>query len=100
VGKVLKAGDIGIDVVPKLQEFGCQVVMIGCSADSAEAEYEFCITLTEQPGQGEYDGVVLAVLHKEYAAISVGNPRGYLAETVVLFDLKGVLPLGKADLRL
>jgi UDP-N-acetyl-D-galactosamine dehydrogenase len=89
-----------IDVVKELEDFGCQVDITDCWADSAEAEYEYGISLTEQPGQGEYDGVIVAVAHKEYALMSADDLRGYLKVGGVLYDLKGLLPLGEADLRL
>jgi len=89
-----------VDVMKELQEFGCQVDVTDCWADNAEAEREYGISLTEQPGQGEYDGVIVAVPHNEYAAMRAGDLRGYLKEGGVLYDLKGLLPLGEADLRL
>jgi len=89
-----------IDVVKELQDFGCQVDVTDCWADSAEAEHEYGISLTDKPEQGSYSGVIVAVPHKEYAAMSAGDLRGYLRADGVLFDLKGVLPLGEADLRL
>jgi UDP-N-acetyl-D-galactosamine dehydrogenase len=89
-----------VDVMKELQEFGCQVDVTDCWADNAEAEREYGISLTEQPGQGEYDGVIVAVPHNEYAAMRAGDLRGYLKEGRVLYDLKGLLPLGEADLRL
>lgn len=89
-----------IDVVKELQDFGCQVDVTDCWADSAEAEHEYGISLTDKPEQGSYSGVIVAVPHKEYAAMSAGDLRGYLKADGVLFDLKGVLPLGEADLRL
>ncbi|WP_298448152.1 Vi polysaccharide biosynthesis UDP-N-acetylglucosamine C-6 dehydrogenase TviB [uncultured Marinobacter sp.] len=89
-----------IDVVKELKEFGCAVDVTDCWADSAESEHEYGISLTEQPGQGEYDGVIVAVPHKEYAAMSSDDLRGYLKDDGVLYDLKGLLPLGEADLRL
>ena len=89
-----------IDVVKELQDFGCQVDVTDCWADSAEAEHEYGISLMDKPEQGSYSGVIVAVPHKEYAAMSAGDLRGYLRADGVLFDLKGVLPLGEADLRL
>jgi UDP-N-acetyl-D-galactosamine dehydrogenase len=89
-----------IDVVKELKEFGCQVDITDCWADSAEAQHEYGIRLTDKPGQGNYDGVIVAVPHREYSAMSVGDLRGYLKKGGVLYDLKGVLPLGEADLRL
>jgi UDP-N-acetyl-D-galactosamine dehydrogenase len=89
-----------IDVVKELKEFGCQVDITDCWADSAQAEHEYDVSLTEQPLKGDYDGVILAVPHREYAEMSASDLRGYLKDGGVLYDLKGVLPLGKADLRL
>jgi len=89
-----------IDVVKELQDFGCQVDVTDCWADSAEAEHEYGISLMEKPEQGSYSSVIVAVPHREYAAMSAGDLRGYLKADGVLFDLKGVLPLGEADLRL
>lgn len=89
-----------IDVVKELQEFGCTVDITDCWADSTEAELEYGIRLTEQPEQGSYDGVILTVAHSEYASMSADDLRGYLKQDGVLYDLKGLLPLGEADLRL
>ncbi|WP_303290703.1 Vi polysaccharide biosynthesis UDP-N-acetylglucosamine C-6 dehydrogenase TviB [Marinobacter sp. SS5-14b] len=89
-----------IDVVKELRDFGCHVDVTDCWADSAEALHEYGISLTDKPEQGSYSGVIVAVPHKEYAAMSAGDLRGYLKADGVLFDLKGILPLGEADLRL
>lgn len=89
-----------IDVVKELKEFGCQVDITDCWADSTQAEHEYGVSLTAQPEKGDYDGVVLAVPHREYALMSVGDLRGYMKQGGILYDLKGVLPLGEADLRL
>ncbi|TVT30940.1 MAG: nucleotide sugar dehydrogenase [Marinobacter vinifirmus] len=89
-----------IDVVKELQDFGCQVDVTDCWADSAEAEHEYGIRLIDKPEAAVYDGVLLAVPHREYAALSAADLRGYLNAGGVLFDMKGTLPLGDADLRL
>jgi UDP-N-acetyl-D-galactosamine dehydrogenase len=44
--------------------------------------------------------LILAVPHNEYLGMTAGDFRAYLKQGGVLFDLKGVLPLGAADLRL
>lgn len=89
-----------IDVINELKDFGCQVDVTDCWADSAEAEREYGIGLTAEPQQGAYEGVLVAVPHREYACMSAGDLRGYLKEDGVLYDLKGMLPLGEADVRL
>ncbi|MGO1502895.1 MAG: Vi polysaccharide biosynthesis UDP-N-acetylglucosamine C-6 dehydrogenase TviB [Marinobacter sp.] len=89
-----------IDVVRELKEFGCSVDVADTWASSEEAEHEYGISLLETPQAGHYDALILAVPHKEYASMAAGDLRAYLKEGGVLFDLKGVLPLGLADLRL
>src|SRR5690554_993403 len=89
-----------VDMVKELADFGCTVDITDCWANSAEAELEYGIRLTEQPEQGSYDGVILTVAHSEYASTSADDLRGYLKHSGVLYDLKGLLPLGEADLRL
>lgn len=89
-----------IDVVNELRDFGCIVDVSDCWADSAEAEHEYGISLTAEPQQGAYEGVLVAVPHREYAAMNASDLRCYLKEGGVLYDLKGMLPLGEADVRL
>ncbi|PTB98161.1 Vi polysaccharide biosynthesis protein VipA/TviB, partial [Marinobacter sp. Z-F4-2] len=89
-----------IDVIRELQDFGCSVDVTDCWADNTEAEHEYGISLVEAPKAGDYDALFLAVPHREYAAKTSKELRAYLKDNGVLFDLKGVLPLGEADLRL
>ncbi|WP_203300275.1 Vi polysaccharide biosynthesis UDP-N-acetylglucosamine C-6 dehydrogenase TviB [Marinobacter sediminum] len=89
-----------IDVVRELKEFGCLVDITDCWANSDDAQHEYGVTLLESPKQGDYDALLLAVPHREYAEKSSKELRAYLKNDGVLFDLKGVLPLGEADLRL
>ena len=89
-----------IDVIRELEDFGCSVDVTDCWADNAEAEHEYGISLVESPRFGDYDALFLAVPHREYATRSSQELRAYLKDNGVLFDLKGLLPLGEADLRL
>lgn len=89
-----------IDVINELRDFGCTVDVTDCWADNEESEHEYGVSLLENPKAGDYDAVLLAVPHREYASLSSGELRAYLKDNGVLFDLKGVLPLGEADLRL
>ncbi len=89
-----------VDVIRELEDFGCAVDVTDCWADNEEAEHEYGISLVDAPKTADYDAVFLAVPHREYAAKSSKELRGYLKNDGVLFDLKGVLPLGEADFRL
>lgn len=89
-----------IDVIKELREFGCDVDVTDCWANNAEAEQEYGICLVDRPEKNKYDAVFLAVPHNEYMSLSSMELREYTNGNGVLFDLKGVLPLGEADLRL
>lgn len=89
-----------IDVVKELKEFGCHVDITDCWASSDEAREEYGISLEQNPQQGIYDAVMLAVPHREYSTKSSTELRQFMKPDGVLFDLKGILPLGEADLRL
>jgi len=89
-----------IDVIRELEDFGCQVDVTDCWADNEEAQHEYGISLIDDPAKSEYDAVFLAVPHREYAEKASLDLRAYMKGDGVLFDLKGVLPLGDADLRL
>lgn len=89
-----------IDVVRELKDFGCNVDVSDCWANAEEAEHEYGLPLLESPPAAAYDCVLLAVPHREYAEMTTASLRAYLKDGGILFDLKGILPLGDADLRL
>ncbi|RMJ03916.1 UDP-N-acetyl-D-glucosamine 6-dehydrogenase [Marinobacter litoralis] len=89
-----------VDVIEELRDYNCEVDVTDCWADNAEAEEEYGISLVDKPENGYYDAVFLAVPHNEYAAMNVQQLRAYTKDKGILFDLKGVLPLGEADIRL
>ncbi|MCR9137426.1 MAG: nucleotide sugar dehydrogenase [Alphaproteobacteria bacterium] len=69
-------------------------------ADAQAARAECAIDLVADPQEGIYDLVVLAVSHREFAAMGAPAIRALLNADGVLFDLKWMLPDGVADLRL
>ncbi|WP_323752007.1 Vi polysaccharide biosynthesis UDP-N-acetylglucosamine C-6 dehydrogenase TviB [Marinobacter sp.] len=89
-----------VDVIAELKDYNCEVHVTDCWADNAEAEQEYGISLVDKPENGYYDAVFLAVPHNEYAAMSAQQLRAYAKDKGILFDLKGILPLGEADIRL
>jgi len=89
-----------VDVIEELKDYNCEVHVTDCWADNAEAQEEYGISLVDKPENGYYDAVFLAVPHNEYAAMSAEQLRAFAKDNGILFDLKGVLPLGDADIRL
>ncbi len=68
------------------------------AGEAAQAEYGF--DLITEAAVGVYDGVVLAVAHRQFADLGAEAIRAFGKPGAVLFDVKALLPADAADLRL
>jgi len=89
-----------VDIISELQDYGVQVDCYDPWINAAEAEHEYGITPIAAPKADEYDGVIMAVAHKQFAEMGVEQIRAWGKPAHVLYDLKYVLPAGVSDLRL
>lgn len=89
-----------VDVIAELKEYGIEVDVFDPWVDTTEAEHEYGITAISQPDTNAYDGIVLAVAHKEFTEMGASGLRSLGRENHVLYDLKYVLPADQSDLRL
>ena len=87
-----------VDVVTELKEYGIIVDIYDPWVDAEEGEREYGLCLIDEISAHQYDGIVLAVAHNEFAELGVDGIRAYGRPGHVLYDLKHVLPA--ADLRL
>jgi UDP-N-acetyl-D-galactosamine dehydrogenase len=83
-----------IGIVNELREYGVEVLVHDPMADPAEAQREYGLGLVDLEGLAAVDGVVWAVAHSAFAAITpqylkalCGNGNG----SGVVMDVKGVL---------
>jgi UDP-N-acetyl-D-galactosamine dehydrogenase len=88
------------DVVRELQGFGCKVDVHDPWVNPPEAEHEYGISLTANPKQGSYDGIVVAVAHKQFVELGAKGIRAFGSPNTVIFDIKHVLPKEASDGRL
>lgn len=88
-----------VDVVSELKEYGAQVDIHDPWVDAAEAQHEYGIDLVDAVA-GQYDAVVLAVAHREFAEAGAAVLRAFGRNGAILVDIKGILPLAEGDLRL
>jgi len=89
-----------VDVVRGLEEFGCRVDVYDPWAEPEEVRREYGFTSIEKLDMlkpGSYDAIVLAVAHREFAALDFQHFRKPAA---VVFDIKGILPRQMVDGRL
>src|SRR5699024_5082875 len=56
-----------IDIVHELEEYNIEVDVYDPWVDKAEAEREYGIAPISKPSNNQYDGIILAVAHKEFA---------------------------------
>ncbi len=89
-----------IDTIRELESFGVSVDVHDPWADAAEASHEFGLSLCAAPEQGVYDGVLVAVAHRQFRAAGVAAMRGHCTADGVLFDLKSIFAPTESDLRL
>jgi UDP-N-acetyl-D-galactosamine dehydrogenase len=89
-----------VDIVAELKSYGAQVDVWDPGVETADAHEEYGLELVDGPQAGAYDGIVLAVAHKQFAELGAEAIRAYGNGNLVMFDVKGALPLGAAELRL
>ena len=89
-----------VDIVTELQDYNCRVDVYDPWASVAEAEDEYGITPTRQPPLGSYDGIVLAVAHRQFKVMGVDAVRSLGKQNHVLYDLKYLFPADVTDIRL
>ena len=86
-----------IDIYTELKDFSVKVDVYDPWADRAEVAHEYNIEIIDEPKEGSYDAVVLAVAHNEFLEKDITR---WLKPTAVVFDVKGILPMEIVDKRL
>ncbi|VFR19239.1 UDP-glucose dehydrogenase [plant metagenome] len=89
-----------VDIVNELGEYNVNVDVYDPWVEAEEAHAEYGITPITEPKQGYYDGIILAVSHREFVEMGADAIRKLGKDQHVLYDLKYVLPSHDADLRL
>lgn len=89
------------DVVKELQSFNAEIDVWDPWVSIEESRHEFGIDcLTQEPVPGSYDGIVIAVGHREFIGLGAPGVRGLGKPGVVLYDVKGIFPRHETDGRL
>jgi UDP-N-acetyl-D-galactosamine dehydrogenase len=90
-----------VDIVSTLRGYNTQIDVFDPWINVVDAEREYGLQcLTELPAPGQYDAIVLAVGHQQFVAMGAEGIRALGKPGSVLFDVKGILPMGMADGRL
>jgi UDP-N-acetyl-D-galactosamine dehydrogenase len=89
-----------VDIVHHFEQFQVRVDVHDPWVDAAEAKHEYGLELVAQPQAGAYDAIVVAVGHREFAALGAAGLRALGKPNAVLYDVKYVLPKADVDGRL
>ena len=89
-----------VDLVQEFESFNCNVDVYDPWISKEEAFNEYSIKPINEPVQGKYDAIILAVAHNEFKEMSVEQIRAYGKDNHVLYDIKYLLKVGEVDGRL
>ena len=79
------------DIVKELREYGIEPLIADPEADAPEAERLYGVKMTDVESFNDMDAIILAVAHKEFAAMSREQfDRMYGDGTRLLLDIKGI----------
>jgi UDP-N-acetyl-D-galactosamine dehydrogenase len=85
-----------VDVIKELKSFGAQVDVFDPHADETEVHHEYGLSLINTI-EKKYHGIVLAVGHKEFAALDLNKIK---EANAVIYDVKGFLEKNQVTARL
>jgi UDP-N-acetyl-D-galactosamine dehydrogenase len=89
-----------VDIISEMQTYGAIVDIHDPWVDPEEAMQEFGISLTEQPGEAQYDAVIFAVAHRQFVELGEARLKAFGKPDAVFYDIKYLLPAAATDGRL
>ncbi len=89
-----------VDIISELSEYNVSVDVYDPWAEAFEAKHEYGLAPMAQLTTGDYDGIILAVAHRQFKDMGEQAIRALGKPQHVLYDLKYILPKEATDLRL
>lgn len=89
-----------IDIIRELAEYNVKVDVYDPWVNSVDALAEYGLSIIDAPLVGGYDGIILAVAHKQFKEMGAQRIRELGKSEHVLYDLKYLLTADQSDLRL
>jgi UDP-N-acetyl-D-galactosamine dehydrogenase len=89
-----------IDVVRELLRYNVVVDVYDPCVNPDDVRREYSLDMVAEPGEGNYDAVIIAVGHKQFSDLGASKLRALCKPGGVLYDVKGLLPVEAVDARL
>ena len=88
------------DIIDELAEYNCKVTIYDPWVNRDEAKKEYGIDLLDEVPLNYYDGIIIAVSHKNFKDMGIENIRSFGKSKHVIYDLKYLFPADQVDKRL
>jgi UDP-N-acetyl-D-galactosamine dehydrogenase len=89
-----------LDIKAALETFGVSVDVFDPVVDAEDVKKEFDINMVEQPQKGDYDIIVLSVMHNAFKKMGSDTIHAFGKEKHVFYDVKSVFAKNESDGRL
>jgi len=89
-----------VDIVTELKSYGAIVDICDPWVSAEDAQKAYGLTLVDEPEQGAYDVIVIAVAHEQFKALGETGIRAFGKPGSLVYDIKYVLPADASDDRL
>ena len=87
-------------IASELESYGAHVDVYDPWVDKEDARREYGVELIDEPEQGAYDVIVIAVAHAQFKELGAEGIRAFGKSINVVYDVKYVLPAEASDDRL
>ncbi|QND61873.1 nucleotide sugar dehydrogenase [Mesorhizobium huakuii] len=85
------------DIVSRLQEYNAVIDIWDPWVSPAECAYEVGLPSTRSKPEGRYDGIVVAVGHREFQTNGIVGLKELRKNPGVIYDIKGIFPKEHTD---
>ena len=89
-----------VDIVEEFEGFNCNVDVYDPWVDKEDALHEYGIKPIDQPVEGKYDAILLAVAHDEFKKLPLEQIKSFGKNNHVLYDIKYLLGANEVEGRL
>jgi UDP-N-acetyl-D-glucosamine/UDP-N-acetyl-D-galactosamine dehydrogenase len=89
-----------MDLIAEFNSFNCHTDVYDPWLDQEETQKVYGVTPIEKLRQGQYDAIILAVVHDQFKELSANKLRSYGKEQHILYDIKCLLKADEVDGRL
>ena len=89
-----------VDIIGEFRSYNSYVHVHDPWVNAEQVREELNIELLEQPSEGHFDAIILAVAHDQFRTLGAEAIRAWGKPSCVLYDIKNVLPSNAVDGRL